>query len=791
MKTIYGKTNIYNDFPALKNRVVQRLHDSVSISEVFFKRPCLLPALLIIICSFLCFYSCSVWPAVAICACLLSVCLWLIHRRPCINKVSVIVTGLLISLSLLYLGTFISSHLNAYAELTGGSFFCSVTDISYDLSGDADITVKLDNGALAKLKFYEEIPSVDAGDELIVYGKLREAENAGNPGEFDYSEYLRDKGILYVLSGTGYETVRKASFPMSFIGWFKKFCFDIREKTIDIVSVNCSSSEKGLISAVCTGDRSLIDKGVKRDFKMSCCSHLLAVSGTHFSGFLMCLPLLLNLLKISRKKGIVIYVISAVVIGCLTGWSESVTRAAVMSICLFADRDWLSALSVSAIIMVLADPFCPMSSGFQMSFCAVIAIKVYSERISGFLIKLHFGEALSKIVSVSISAWLGMIPFWSDISMRPDTEHLVLQIAASFIAQTACAFFVPCVLLCFIFPFWSEFLSMPIKLSLQLLMKLISFGAYLSEQGGTVIHLSQALLSVLSCFVFLVMLKPCFTKRIFLKISALLLAVMIGFEVFSILNKPSCVVVFADVGQGDCCLIITPEKTCLIDAGTYSEGASTVSDLLDYYGIYQVDICFMSHWDADHAGGFAALYESGRAISFLCSYVPGEDDHDKDVEEFFKAVDYGSDLRDGFLSCCECVSSGECISVSESVYIDVLYPSVSSGGGNENSLVLMLHVSGTEEISILFTGDVGSKTEALLIESGIDLDCDILKVAHHGSKYSSSADFITAVSPDIAVISVGKNNFYGHPAPETVERLETYCCTVFRTDEEGAVVMEY
>lgn len=791
MKTIYGKTNIYNDFPALKNRVVQRLRDSVSIFEAFSKRPCLLPALLMLLCSAVCFYICSAWPAVVISACVLLICLWIVRRNLRINKASVIVTGILISLTLLYVGTFISCRLNSAEDCSEGEFLCSVTDISYDLSGDVDITVKLDGGALVKLKFFDDISSIDVGDELIVCGKLREPEKAGNPGEFDYCEYLRAKGILYVLSGTGYETVRKASFPMSFIGWFKKFCFDLRVKAIDIVSVNCSSSEKGLISAVCTGDKSLIDNDVKRDFKLSCCSHLLAVSGTHFSGFLMCLPLLLNLLKISRKKGLVIYVISSVVIGCLTGWSESVTRAAVMSICLFADRDWLSALSVSAIVMVLADPFCPMSSGFQMSFCAVIAIKVYSERISGFLIKLHFGEALSKIVSVSISAWLGMIPFWSDISMRPDTEHLVLQIAASFIAQTACAFFVPCVLLCFIFPFWSELLSMPIKLSLQLLMKLISFGSSMTEQGGGVIHLSDEVLLVLGMFVFLVMLRPCFVKRVFLKICSLLLAVMIGFEVFPILNKPSCVVVFADVGQGDCCLIITPDKTCLIDAGTYSEGASTVSNLLDYYGIYQVDICFMSHWDADHAGGFAALYESGRAESFLCSYVPGEGDHDKDVEEYFKAVDFGSDLRDVFLSSCACVSSGECISVSESVYIDVLYPSVSSGGDNENSLVLMLRVAGTEEISILFTGDIGSKTEDLLIESGIDLDCDILKVAHHGSKYSSSAEFIAAVSPDIAVISVGKNNFYGHPAPETVERLETYGCTVFRTDEEGAVVMEY
>ena len=129
--------------------------------------------------------------------------------------------------------------------------------------------------------------------------------------------------------------------------------------------------------------------------------------------------------------------------------------------------------------------------------------------------------------------------------------------------------------------------------------------------------------------------------------------------------------------------------------------------------------------------------------------------------------------------------------LSESVYFDVLYPSLNLGGGNENSLVLKLHITGSEETTILFTGDIGMSTETELLESGSDPDCDILKVAHHGSKYSSSVEFIESCSPDAAVISVGAHNFYGHPAPDTLSRLNSYGCEVFRTDEEGAVVMEF
>jgi beta-lactamase superfamily II metal-dependent hydrolase len=250
-------------------------------------------------------------------------------------------------------------------------------------------------------------------------------------------------------------------------------------------------------------------------------------------------------------------------------------------------------------------------------------------------------------------------------------------------------------------------------------------------------------------------------------------------------------VVFADVGQGDCCLVITPDKTCLIDAGTYKEGSTTVSDLLDYYGISRIDICVMSHWDVDHAGGIAALCEQGRTGCILTSYVPSRGDSDKDVREFFESVSQDSDFESLFLSQLSPARAGDRIVLSDSVFFDVLYPSSGTSGGNESSLVMMLHVTGSEDTSILFTGDIGSDTESVLISAGLDLDCDILKTAHHGSKYSSSAEFISACSPDIAVISVGAGNLYGHPSPETLKRLETYGCDVFRTDTEGAVVLEY
>lgn len=773
----------------MRRRLCSYGSDARNLLGAVKKRPLVLPAFLMIACSFSCYYSSSFIPSVVLACIIISFC---VHgmKHVSTNKPVFLSVALMFCSVLVYIGLFIGSRLNASFD-SRDRYICTVTSASYNISGEMDLTVKLEGGALARANFLCNHESFYPGDSLVIYGNLKKPSSAGNPGEFDYSKYLRKKGILYVISCERYEIVDKAGFPFSITGSVRSIFYELRRQSFDAVTSFFDDTDKSLAAAVCLGDKSLISSDVKRDFKMSCCSHLLAVSGTHFAGFMACIPMVLNVFKVKRKNAFIVQVLFCLLIGCLTGWSDSVTRAAIMSICLFADREWLSALSLASVIMISADPFCPLSSGFQMSFCAVIAIKVYSGKISEFLIKLHLGEKTASVISVPIAAVLGMIPFWSDISMRPDVEHLFIQIAGSFIAGAVCTFFIPCVLFCYLLPFWSRYLSMPLKLCLDLLLRLVNIGSSLSEMGGSPVHLNSYLLLIFGLTVFLFMLPPSVLRRLFLKPAVFVLAVAVGVNAFTLIRKPTCRVVFADVGQGDCCLIITPDKTCLIDAGTYDEGSTTVSDLLDYYGIYRVDICVMSHWDVDHAGGIAALCDQGKTNTILTSYVPLPDAYDKDVQEFLLSTSLSGSDNSCFLSQLQGIYEGDRVYLSESVYFEVLYPSSNLGGGNENSLVMKLHVLDSDETSILFTGDIGMSTEAEILEVGIDPDCDILKVAHHGSKYSSSMEFIEACSPDAAVISVGAHNFYGHPAPDTLDRLNSYGCEVFRTDEEGAVVMEF
>ena len=272
---------------------------------------------------------------------------------------------------LVYSGFSISSKLNAFADTGQAEYRCRVTLVSRDLSGGIDVVARLDEGAYCILKYYGDDPvfaQIRNGDLLFVEGKLKEPEKAGNPGEFDYREYLKKQGIRYILTIDYVEVVESSIFPANLIGYIRNAFFNMRKKALNAVSSEFDGQSRALTAAVCAGDKSLITNDVRRDFKMSCCSHLLAVSGTHFAGFLVCLPMVLNALRLKRKSAFLVHSAFCILIGSMTGWSDSVTRAAIMSICTFAERDWLSALSLASSIMTLADPFSPLSSGFQMSF---------------------------------------------------------------------------------------------------------------------------------------------------------------------------------------------------------------------------------------------------------------------------------------------------------------------------------------------------------------------------------------------------------------------------------------
>ena len=580
------------------------------------------------------------------------------------------------------------------------------------------------------------------GDTVFISGYVKVFDKPSNPGQFDYADHLRRRGISGVFYPDEIMKIKDGPVIMQLEDRLSRFFHEIRKY---VVSLFDDEEDKALAGALFMGDDSLISDEVSRQFRLSGCSHLLAVSGTHFAAFLMILSEFLRKSHISRGKGAPAYILFCVLVGTLTGWSESVTRACFMSIGNYLSRDWISGMALAAAVLMADDPYSVLSAGFQMSFAAAAAIRLFGGRLEELLKRVDMPQTMISALVPVISAMIGMMPFRGRTCCYISFVHLAVQITASFIASAACVFFIPTVLT-----------GIPFACSVlfKLLTGITSLCPALSFHSLSTNGLSESFIYSAFAVLCVFLLPPGTARRFLIRACLALLGIATGFMVFSAVNSPDVTIVFLDVGQGDSCLIMTEGRSVLIDGGIPSSGQYIIGPALDYYGIEKVDMAIATHLDEDHAGGLQYLYDQGRI--------------------------------DVLLDCFD-INAGWQMNITDELELNCIWPLKAVDGSNEDSVVLRL-VYG--DLSVLFTGDIGIETELALISRGEYIDSDILKVAHHGSSYSTSTEFIECVSPEIAVISVGAGNMYGHPAPDTLRRLEEYGCLIKRTDCSGALILE-
>jgi len=241
-----------------------------------------------------------------------------------------------------------------------------------------------------------------------------------------------------------------------------------------------------------------------------------------------------------------------------------------------------------------------------------------------------------------------------------------------------------------------------------------------------------------------------------------------------------------DVGQGDSSLIITPEgKSVLIDAGTPQAGDEVVAALRKR-DVRSLDLAVATHPHADHIGGMRQVIENFGVKNFLDS---GRDYPSKEYQRMLDAL-----VKKGIKYIV--AKKGMKFDLDSGIKIEVLNPQgdkqwieeVRRGGSVENANSVVLRLS-YGNFSMLFTGDAETETEDLMMKSGVPLRAQVLKVGHHGSRYATSVRFLEAVAPEDAVISVGAENRYGHPAQQTLDRLRKAGVKVYRTDLNGEIAI--
>lgn len=233
---------------------------------------------------------------------------------------------------------------------------------------------------------------------------------------------------------------------------------------------------------------------------------------------------------------------------------------------------------------------------------------------------------------------------------------------------------------------------------------------------------------------------------------------------------------FINVGQGDSALIVCNGKYMLVDSGE-EDYYRIVESHLDEYGVEKLDIVVATHPHSDHIGSMSRIIEKYEIGAFIMPEVEKADAEDSEIYAKLCDALENKGIKTEF------AAAGREYTLSDAG-IRILSPSGSFENLNDMSVVFMLTYGDSK---FLFTGDIEEDGENALLEAGADLKCDVLKIAHSGSDTSTSEDFLKKASPRIAVISVGKDNEYGHPKRKIIERLLKSDVLIYRTDYDGTV----
>lgn len=651
------------------------------------------------------------------------------------------------------------------------------------------------------ISIYDPDQTLDYGDlvgrQLGITGTFEQPTPARNPNCFDYRIYLktRDIGMLlktkprdidFTPDENGFDSVlHKFSNVLS-----KTKCGYAKKLTAVIAEENSA-----LIQGMLFGDTNGIEEGTLLAFQKNSTAHILSVSGLHIG----IIYVFMNMLAGGRKSipfdlSMVLFFL---VYAALSSFSPSVMRAVfmvalhILSKHLYARYDLLSSTAFTAMVMLIANPMMLLNAGFQMSYLAMVSLAVIlpiTERVCNF----KFAGAISPILAIQI----GMAPLICYHFNYFSLGGFIANIPVIFLS----GFLIPmgiCMMPLSLFPVGPIFGVGATAMELLCrIMVYINDGIYMDGGlSGNIVSPPLGVLVFYYGFLFFfcseaatIMAERRKIKMIGLIILAIIV-IALGVNGTKVTPLAGSDLVFLDVGQGDCLFLSTPSgKAVLVDGGGSADYDTGVKTLLPYLlknGYSKVDMAIVTHLHQDHYGGIRTLSRE-IDIETLCVY------------EGYKQKE--SDIISGSGFAAEnlvYLKQGDEIEVDEGISVKILYPErkdpgtyeqILSDEKNENELSLIAIVN-YRGLKIMMTGDMDTHGEKKLmrsVESLSKLKCDILKIGHHGSKYSTGDEFLKYCDPKLAVFQVGKNNF-GHPHGSIIEKCLEKDIMIFRNDRHGAV----
>ena len=600
--------------------------------------------------------------------------------------------------------------------------------------------------------------NLELGDRLKIVGELSIPNNNTIPNGFNYKKYLYHKKIYYLFTANNIKIVSKNT---SIFYFFKN----------QIIKRITKIDKTGYLKIFITGEKDDLDNNILQEYQTNGVSHLFSISGMHVSLLASIILFILKKVSYNNKLNYLVVILFLLFYLFLTNFSSSILRTTIMFILMEINKCYnlkvknIDIICLVLIIIIIINPFYIYDIGFQYSYLISFTLILLAKKTNKVRNKL--------VQSLYISFICFLVSFPISIYNFSSVNILSIFINIILIPLVSVAVY-PLSLLTFIIsPLINIFV-----LAVSILEKLNSIFANI-----TIFQLVVSKPNIIIIFAYYVIIYlSLFNKKYYL-----LLVIMLLIQKNLIYYDNSLKVTVIDVGQGDSIFIKMPnnKENILIDTGgkiSYNKEkwmirkkntSITKNSLIPYLksmGLNKLNTLIITHGDYDHMGESINLVENFKVekVIFNCGEF---NDLEKELIKVLekKKIKYYSCIKE--LN----IDNSKLYFLQTKEY----------DNENDNSNVIYTELGGYK---FMFMGDAGIEKEKDILDKYSISNIDVLKVGHHGSKTSSSKEFINEIDPKYNIISVGKNNRYGHPNKEVLENLEN--SKIYRTDQDGSIMFK-
>ena len=646
------------------------------------------------------------------------------------------------------------------------------------------VNIKLENKL--KLIVYidkeEDGSKLEYGNKISVIGTYKKPTEKRNYKGYDYMKYLKTKKICGSLMVDSEVKLIETKNVNPIFAIINKLSLIFKQNLKKLLPEQEAELEQGIL----LGDTSDIESDIKDDFRECNLSHMLAVSGAHLSYLVLGINTVLSKKAFGIRRRKILSIIFILIFMVIVNMSPSVVRAGISTIIaifatlIYRKQDTYTTISIALLLTLLNNPFAIFDVGLQLSYLATLSIIIFYSKFTQKQFNNKVKKYLHESAMLTLSANILILPITIyEFNTIPINSIISNLLAGPLLGICIILGMFTVILSTVCFPV-SKLIAFPLQIILKILIKIIEliskipFGNYtVKTPWFIVVFLTYAIIATL------IHNKKGITKIL----TMVTLIIFVVMQVCAFINIDGKLkIYFIDVGQGDSMLVKTVNgKNILIDGGgsknpDYDIGEKILVPYLLDRRIKTLDYVIISHFDEDHATGVAQILGKIDVSSIILTRQLEEND----IYRHILSIAKEKKIKLIY------VKEGDVLKIG-GIKISIIHPEnklMINNPMNNNSIVCKVEYN---SFSMLLTGDIEMEAEELILRKNINLKADVLKVAHHGSKTSTTGEFLKAINPKVALIGVGKNNNFGHPSNEVIQRLKENGTRIYRTDENGEI----